>query len=98
MTAIVRFSTLARSQVESVDTWWRKEREAAPDLFSEELAEALDCSRDIREPASATSRGGSPAYGASPFARRATTSTSRPMAMISSCLRYGLPSEDVDRT
>ena len=31
----------AEEQIRTIDTWWRKERPAAPGLFSEELAAAI---------------------------------------------------------
>ena len=30
----------AEAQIETIDTWWRRNRPAAPDLFREELASA----------------------------------------------------------
>jgi plasmid stabilization system protein ParE len=37
----VELSAEAQSQVERIDAWWREHRQAAPDLFAEELEEAL---------------------------------------------------------
>jgi plasmid stabilization system protein ParE len=42
MTGVVRFTALAQAHLELIDSWWRSHREAAPDLFTEELAEALE--------------------------------------------------------
>jgi hypothetical protein len=35
----------ADHQVRTIDSWWRENRTAAPDLFSEELAAGLDFAR-----------------------------------------------------
>jgi plasmid stabilization system protein ParE len=37
----VEFSGEARAQVERADAWWRENRPAAPDLFANELDQAL---------------------------------------------------------
>lgn len=37
----VELSAEARAQVERIDAWWRKNRQAAPDLFTDELEQAL---------------------------------------------------------
>jgi plasmid stabilization system protein ParE len=37
----VELSDEARSQVKSIDEWWRRNRPAAPDLFTLELEHAL---------------------------------------------------------
>lgn len=37
----VELSEEAEAQVDEIDTWWRQNRRAAPDLFSDELAKAL---------------------------------------------------------
>ena len=37
----VELSVEARAQVERIDAWWRKNRQAAPDLFTDELEQAL---------------------------------------------------------
>ncbi len=37
---IVEFSDEARQQVRQIDTWWRENRPAAPDLFVTELDQA----------------------------------------------------------
>jgi plasmid stabilization system protein ParE len=42
MTAQVRLTEIAASHVRTIDSWWQRKREAAPDLFSAELAEAPD--------------------------------------------------------
>jgi hypothetical protein len=41
MTVRVFLTPEADAQARAMDTWWRKERTAAPDLFSEELAAAF---------------------------------------------------------
>jgi plasmid stabilization system protein ParE len=38
----VSLAPRARTQVREIDRWWRANREAAPQLFSEELANAID--------------------------------------------------------
>ena len=42
MTFLVSLSPRARTQVREIDRWWRENREAAPQLFAEELANAID--------------------------------------------------------
>jgi len=37
----VEFSAEAQAQVDRIGAWWRENRKAAPDLFAEELREAL---------------------------------------------------------
>jgi len=37
----VELSEEARAQVEQIDAWWRENRRAAPNLFSDELEQAL---------------------------------------------------------
>jgi plasmid stabilization system protein ParE len=37
----VEFSEEARAQVRAIDTWWRANRPAAPDLFARELENAV---------------------------------------------------------
>jgi len=37
----VELSDEAKAQVESIDAWWRENRQAAPDLFTNELDQAL---------------------------------------------------------
>ncbi len=37
----------AEAQVRAVDAWWRSERPLAPNLFVDELAEALERSRRV---------------------------------------------------
>jgi hypothetical protein len=37
------------AQIHVIDTWWRANRKAAPDLFSQELAEAFAYIRVTRE-------------------------------------------------
>lgn len=36
----VEFTAPARRQVERIDTWWRANRDKAPDLFKHELSQA----------------------------------------------------------
>lgn len=42
MTLPVRTTPEAESQVRVIDSWWRKNRSASPDLFTDELAAAFD--------------------------------------------------------
>lgn len=37
----VEFSGEAEAQVQQIDAWWRENRRAAPDLFADELDQAL---------------------------------------------------------
>jgi plasmid stabilization system protein ParE len=37
----VELSAEAQAQVDRIDAWWREHRQAAPDLFAEELEAAL---------------------------------------------------------
>ncbi len=37
----VELSAEARAQVERIDAWWRANRRASPDLFTDELEQAL---------------------------------------------------------
>ena len=37
----VELSAQAEAQVERIDAWWRENRQAAPNLFAEELEQAL---------------------------------------------------------
>jgi plasmid stabilization system protein ParE len=37
----VELSAEAQAQIDRIDAWWRKNRQAAPNLFAEELEEAL---------------------------------------------------------
>ncbi len=37
----VELSAKARAQVREIDAWWRENRQAAPDLFTDELDRAL---------------------------------------------------------
>ena len=41
MTIPVIVSPEAEAQIEAIDSWWRENREAAPNLFVEELAQAF---------------------------------------------------------
>ncbi len=41
MTRQLIVSPQAETQIEAIDTWWRAHRPASPDLFAEELADAL---------------------------------------------------------
>ncbi len=41
MSASVRVSPQAEGQITAIDDWWRSNREAAPELFTQELAEAI---------------------------------------------------------
>ena len=41
MSLPVIISVQADAQVDAIDAWWRANREAAPELFTEELAEAF---------------------------------------------------------
>ena len=41
MTATVIVSAEAETQIETIDSWWRANRPASPNLFVEELAEAF---------------------------------------------------------
>jgi plasmid stabilization system protein ParE len=43
----VELSEAATSQVRSLDTWWRKHRPAAPELFLSELRYAMDLLEDM---------------------------------------------------
>jgi plasmid stabilization system protein ParE len=47
--ASVRFSPQALAQAQAAHTWWRKNRPAAPRLFRNELAEALELLRAAPE-------------------------------------------------
>jgi plasmid stabilization system protein ParE len=42
MTARIVVTPEAEEQVRAIDSWWRKERPAAPNLFGEELAAAFE--------------------------------------------------------
>jgi plasmid stabilization system protein ParE len=44
----IKFTPRAESEAEAKTRWWRRNREASPDLFDDELAEALAAIR--REP------------------------------------------------
>jgi plasmid stabilization system protein ParE len=37
----VELSVEAQAQVDRIDAWWREHRQAAPDLFAEEIEKAL---------------------------------------------------------
>jgi len=37
----VELSAEAEAQVERIDAWWRENRQAAPNLFADELEQAL---------------------------------------------------------
>jgi plasmid stabilization system protein ParE len=41
MTLPIIVSPEAEAQIQVIESWWRANREAAPDLFSQELAEAF---------------------------------------------------------
>lgn len=41
MTRSVVVSVQAVGQIETIDNWWRSNRQASPDLFAQELAEAF---------------------------------------------------------
>lgn len=41
MSAIVIVSPEAEEQIKTIDRWWRENRNAAPDLFVQELADAV---------------------------------------------------------
>jgi plasmid stabilization system protein ParE len=43
----VRLTPDAAAQVAAVDTWWRQNRLAAPDLFADELADALSLLKSL---------------------------------------------------
>ena len=49
MTARIVVTPEAEDQVRTIDTWWRKERPAAPGLFTEELAAAFALLGDAPE-------------------------------------------------
>jgi plasmid stabilization system protein ParE len=42
MTTVLRVTPETEAQVEQAAAWWRENRPAAPDLFSQELAGAFD--------------------------------------------------------
>ncbi len=42
----VELSEEAQAQVQRIDVWWRKNRQAAPDLFASELDQALRALED----------------------------------------------------
>ena len=46
----IKFTPRAESEAEAKTRWWRRNREVAPDLFDDELAEALAAIR--RDPTS----------------------------------------------
>ena len=41
MSATVRVAPQAEEQITAIDQWWRSNREAAPALFAQELAQAV---------------------------------------------------------
>jgi len=58
----VELAAEAQAQVDRIDAWWRENRQAAPDLFAEELGKAL---RALAETPAAAVR-----YGPKPSVRR----------------------------
>lgn len=41
MSRLVLVSAPAEAQIKAIDAWWRENRGASPDLFAQELAQAL---------------------------------------------------------
>lgn len=42
MTLLVRITAEAEAQIREIEIWWRKNRQAAPDLFLNELSESFE--------------------------------------------------------
>ena len=46
----IRLTPDAEAQVAAIDTWWRQNRLAAPDLFADELSDTLAFLEAFRSP------------------------------------------------
>ena len=54
----VRTAAIAAAQAKAIDAWWRSNRPAAPDLFTDELAHATSLISDLPRAGRITHRGG----------------------------------------